>query len=119
MVPVAGLELVESVGNPNLGLLVEYSNLVRGKEDLTVLHRAARHIRQIEIQNPNGWVYPLSADESDYASFFRALKKGGYRGGFSIHGKPTDVFVDGPRAIRLLRGMAVELAATRGGPTTK
>jgi sugar phosphate isomerase/epimerase len=105
-----GLEFVEKVGRPNVQLLVEYSKFVESKEDLSVIRRAAPHIRQVEIENPNGWVYPASVDEADYASFFRALKDGGYRGGFSIHGKPGNVFVTGPRAIAVLRTLAAPLA---------
>lgn len=106
-----GLALVEAVNQPNFQMLVDYTNTLGGKEDLAVVTRAARHIRQIEIQNPNGRVYPRVAGESDYAAFFHALKAGGYRGGFSLHGKPENVFVDGPRAITLLRGVArAELA---------
>ena len=100
------LAFVEEVSHPNVQMLVEYSKFVQGKEDLAIIQRAAPHIRQVEMQNPNGWVYPASVDEADYASFFRALKRGGYRGGFSIHGKPGDVFVNGPRAIAVLRTLA-------------
>ena len=100
------LAFVEEVGQPNVQMLVEYSKFVQGEEDLAIIQRAAPHIRQVEMQNPNGWVYPASVDEADYASFFRALKRGGYHGGFSIHGKPGDVFVNGPRAITVLRTLA-------------
>ncbi len=101
-----GLEFVEKVGHPNCQLLVDYTTFVQAKEDPALLKRAAPHIRQVEIQNPNGRIYPVAADESDYASFIRALKQSGYRGGFSIHGKPGDVFVNGPKAITLLRTLA-------------
>jgi len=101
-----GLEFVEGDGRPNVQLLVDYTSFVQSKEDREVLKRAAPRIGQVEIQNPNGRVYPASADESDYASFFRALKEGGYRGGFSVSGKPGDAVVDGPRAITVLRTLA-------------
>jgi sugar phosphate isomerase/epimerase len=101
-----GLTLVKAVNDPNFQMLVDYGNVTAAKEDLKTVREAAPHIRQIEIQNPNGRVYPRSADESDYASFFRALKEGGYRGGFSIHGAPTNFFEDAPRAIAVLRGLA-------------
>jgi sugar phosphate isomerase/epimerase len=104
------LAFVQKVDHPNVQMLVEYSKFVQSKEDLAVIRKAAPHIRQIEIQNPNGWVYPASVNEADYASFFRALKAGGYHGGFSIHGKPGDVFVNGPKAITVLRTLAAELA---------
>jgi sugar phosphate isomerase/epimerase len=101
-----GLALVEAVNDPHFQLLIDFGYVTQSKEDLKILHRAAKHIRQVEIQNPNGRVYPKAAEEADYASFFRALKQGGYRGGFSIHGAPTDFFVDAPRAIAMLRGVA-------------
>jgi sugar phosphate isomerase/epimerase len=100
------LRLVEAVGSERFQMLADFGYMTEGGEDLSILHRAARHIRQIEIQNPTGRVYPRSADEADYASFFRALKAGGYRGGFSVHGGPTDFFTDAPRAIDVLRRLA-------------
>jgi sugar phosphate isomerase/epimerase len=112
-----GLALVQEVNSPNLQLLVDFTSMVEGREDFAILHQAGTHIRQIEIQNPNGRIYPVSADEADYAGFFRALKAGGYRGGFSIHGKPGDFFANAPKAITMLRRLiASELA---GGPAGK
>jgi D-psicose/D-tagatose/L-ribulose 3-epimerase len=102
------LELIRAVRHPHFQMLVDYSFMAQGKEDLTILHEAGRHIRQVEISNPNGRVYPKSADEVDYGSFFRALRRGGYTGGISIHGQPTDFFTDAPRAIALLRRLAAE-----------
>lgn len=98
-----GFDLVRQVNDDRFQLLADFSFMVQGKEDLSILHKAARSIRQVEISNPNGRVYPRNADEGDYASFFRALEKGGYRGGISIHGAPKDFWVDAPRAIALLR----------------
>ena len=99
-------ELVQTAKQPNLQIMLDYTTFVQSKEDLRILTKAAKAIRQVEIQNPNGRIYPVSADESDYAGCFRALKQGGYRGGFSVHGKPGDVFVNAPRAITLLRKLA-------------
>lgn len=114
-----GLALVEEVKSPNLQMLVDFSSMIEGKEDFSILQKAGRHIRQIEIQNPNGRIYPISADEADYASFFRALKAGGYRGGFSIHGKPGDFFTNAPKAMTMLRGLiATELADRPSGKTS-
>lgn len=103
-----GLALVDDVKSPHLQLLVDFTTMVEAKEDFAILRRAAPHIRQVEIQNPHGRIYPVSRDEADYEGFFRALKAGGYRGGFSVHGKPGDFWVNAPRALALLRGLAVE-----------
>src|SRR4051812_28952537 len=98
-----GLELVRKVDHSNLRMLVDYGNFTTAKEDMKTLREAAPFIKQVEIQNPNGRVYPQRADESDYAGFMKALKDGGYRGGFSIHGAPKNFFEDAPRAIAMLR----------------
>jgi sugar phosphate isomerase/epimerase len=111
-----GLALVDEVKSPNLQLLVDFTTMVEAKEDFAILRRAAPHIRQIEIQNPKGRIYPVSRDEADYVSFFRALKAGGYRGGFSVHGKPGDFWVNAPKALTLLRGLA---ASELAGPAAK
>jgi sugar phosphate isomerase/epimerase len=100
-----GLDLVKAVDSPNLRMLVDYGNFTTAKEHLQTLREAAPYIKQVEIQNPNGRVYPQFAAESDYASFIKALKAGGYRGGFSIHGAPKNFFDDAPRAIAMLRGL--------------
>lgn len=98
-----GLDLVQAVNHDHFQMLVDFSFMVQGNEDMSILYKAGRHIRQVEISNPNGRVYPRSAGEADYAAFFQALKKGGYQGGVSIHGAPKDFWIDAPRAIALLR----------------
>jgi sugar phosphate isomerase/epimerase len=100
-----GLDLVQEVNDPHFALLVDFGHYTTGKEGPAVLTKAAKWIRQVEIQNPTGRVYPRSADEADYAGFVRALREGGYRGGFSIHGAPSDFWVDAPRAIAMLQSV--------------
>jgi sugar phosphate isomerase/epimerase len=100
--------LARAVNHRRFQLLVDFGYVSEGKEDLATIQQAARQIRLVEMSNPDGRVYPRSPDEADYAPFFRALVKGGYRGGFSVHAKPTIFAADAPRAIATLR----ELAAT-------
>jgi sugar phosphate isomerase/epimerase len=52
----------------------------------------------------------MDEKESDYASFFDALKKIGYRGGLSVHASTTSFPADAARAIAFLRRRAHELA---------
>jgi sugar phosphate isomerase/epimerase len=111
-----GLALVEEVNDPHFALLVDFGHYTTGKESPSVLTRAAKWIRQVEIQNPQGRVYPRAAGEADYAGFIQALKAGGYRGGFSIHGAPSDFWVDAPRAIAMLQGL---LKSDGGRPGSK
>jgi D-psicose/D-tagatose/L-ribulose 3-epimerase len=102
------LKLVNAVGRPNFQLLVDYSFMAMQKEDPTVLAKARGHLRHVWISNPNGRVYPMTAEEADYPAFFAALKKIGYRGGISIHARTDNFFADAPPALAFLRKMAAE-----------
>ena len=105
------LALIEKVRRPNFHMLVDYSFMVIGNEDPGVLRDAGPHVRHVWVSNPNGRVYPMASGEADYASFFRALKGIGYRGGISVQAR-TDAFAaDAPRAITFLRGMARTLGS--------
>jgi sugar phosphate isomerase/epimerase len=93
-------------------MMVDYSLLVMQKDDFADLVKAGPRLKHIWISNPaNNRTYAMADGESDYASFFAALKTIGYRGGLSVHGAPvTTMEVDGPRAITFLRGKATALS---------
>jgi sugar phosphate isomerase/epimerase len=107
------MKLVKAVARPNFHILVDYSFLIIQKEDPSVLLAARGHVRHVWIANPNGRVYPMAPGEADYASFFQALAKIGYRGGLSIHAKTQSYAADAPRAITFLRKMAAENLVSR------
>jgi sugar phosphate isomerase/epimerase len=99
-------KLVDAVGDEHFGMMVDYSLLVMQKDDFAELVKAGPRLKHVWISNPaNNRTYAMGDGESDYASFFAALRKMGYRGGLSVHGAPvTTMEVDGPRAIAFLRG---------------
>ena len=98
-----GLALVKAVDRPEIKLLVDYYHLSEEGESPDVLLDAGAAIVHIHVANPKGRVYPLSADESDYARFFRNLCAIGYAGGVSIEGSTEDFDHEAPRAIAMLR----------------
>jgi D-psicose/D-tagatose/L-ribulose 3-epimerase len=100
------LELVRTVHHHRLAILADFSFMTQGGEDYAILHTASPRIKQIEISNPNGRIYPAHENEADYTGFMKALRQGQYRGGFSIHGQPKVFAEDAPRAIAMLRGLA-------------
>jgi sugar phosphate isomerase/epimerase len=106
------VELARKVDRPNFHILVDYSFLVIGQEKPDVIRQAGDHLKHVWMANPNGRVYPMRADEADYAAFFRALAAIGYRGGISVHAKTDDFAGDAPRAIAFLRTQAATLAHT-------
>jgi hydroxypyruvate isomerase len=73
-----------------------------------VLAKAKGKLAHVWISNPNGRTYPTSTEEADYAAFYAALKKIGYRGGISIHARTDNFFADAPPAMAFLRKMAAE-----------
>jgi len=98
-----GLELALAAGDPNVDLMIDYYHLAQEKEDPGIVLRAREHIRHLHIANPAGRVFPLRADESDYAPFFANLKKIGYRARISVEASSKDFAAEAPQAIALLR----------------
>jgi D-psicose/D-tagatose/L-ribulose 3-epimerase len=99
-----GLKWVEEVNHPNFQLMVDFYHLSLEKEDAAILVKAAKHIKHFHIANPNGRVFPQSADEYDYSAFFAQMKKMGFRGGISVEAKTSSFDDQAPKAIAFLRG---------------
>jgi sugar phosphate isomerase/epimerase len=98
-----GLALVNSVGDPNFQLMVDFYHLASVKEDPAIIVRARDHIRHVHMANPEGRVFPRVFDEYDYAPFFAALRAIGYDRRISIEASTKALETDAPRAIALLR----------------
>ena len=98
-----GLRLVNATAEPNVEVMADLYHVSVTKENPSVVLTAGKHLRHVHIANPNGRVFPLSADEYGYAAFFEALKKIGYAGRVSIEGGTKDVAADAPVAIAFLR----------------
>lgn len=98
-----GLRWVEAVNHPNFELLVDIFHLTEENEDAAILVKAGAHLQHIHMANPKGRVFPLSAEEFDYAPFFGALKKIGYHGTITIEAKTEKLSDEGPKAIKFLR----------------
>jgi D-psicose/D-tagatose/L-ribulose 3-epimerase len=113
-----GLRLVEAVAHPNFQLMVDFYHLATEREDPAIIVQARDHIRHFHFANPDGRVFPLDAAEYDYAGFFAAVRRIGFRGGLSIEATPAHgVAADGPRAVAFLH--AALGAHTGTDPTTK
>jgi sugar phosphate isomerase/epimerase len=100
--------LARAVRRPNFKILVDYSFLTIQHEEPRALLAGRGLVHHVWVANPNGRGYALSADQADYAGFFRALRQIGYKGGVSVHAR-TDLFAaDAPRGIAFLRQMAAQ-----------
>ena len=98
-----GLELVNAVDHPNFQLMIDFYHLASEREDPAIVLRAREHLRHLHMANPQGRVFPLTWDEYDYAPFFANLRTIGYDRRISIEATATDLALEAPRAIALLR----------------
>jgi D-psicose/D-tagatose/L-ribulose 3-epimerase len=99
-----GLQFVERINDPGFQLMVDFYHLASEREDPQIIVRARDHIRHFHMANPTGRVFPLAADEYDYAPFFRALRSISYSARISVEASTKDFTADAPRAIAFLRG---------------
>jgi D-psicose/D-tagatose/L-ribulose 3-epimerase len=101
-----GLAWVQAVKHPSFKLMVDFYHLASEKEDPAILVKARKELRHIHIANPNGRLFPQSAEEFDYSGFFANLRKIKYRAGISLEARSTSFDVEGPRALAFLRAAA-------------
>jgi sugar phosphate isomerase/epimerase len=98
-----GLKFVKTVDLPQIKLQVDYYHLAEENESPDILLEAGKSIVHTHIANPQGRVYPISADESNYAPFFVNLCRIGYSNRLSIEASTTDFAAQAPRSIAMLR----------------
>ncbi len=105
------LALVKAVNHPNFKMLVDHYHMSLMKEDPAVIVKAGKnHIVHVQMANPDGRAYPMSDEESDYATFFARLAQIGYRGGVSIEGRSDHFSHDAFKAIMFLRRATLPLS---------
>jgi D-psicose/D-tagatose/L-ribulose 3-epimerase len=98
-----GLELVNAVDHPNFQLMIDFYHLASEQEDPAIVLRAKDQLRHLHVANPTGRVFPQKWEEFDYGPFFANLKAIGYDKRISMEGSTTDLAVQGPITIALLR----------------
>lgn len=102
-----GIEFVNMVNHSRIMLLADFYHMRREEESMDVLLEAAPLIKHIHIANSNGRTFPLDYCEDIYEEFFMKLKAIHYNERISIEAKTQDFMSDGPKALELLRNLAV------------
>lgn len=98
-----GLQWVKAVNEPNFQLLVDIYHMAEENEDPAVILQTGSHLRHVHVSNPRGRIFPLRAEEYDYAPFFKALAQVGYQGAISIEAKTDRLAEEGPQAMAFIR----------------
>lgn len=74
-----GCQLAKDAACENVRVLVDYYHLSEEQEPVAnVAAEGKEFLRHVHFANPNGRVFPKDASESDYRSFFDALKAADY-----------------------------------------
>lgn len=97
------LAWVEAVNDPNIQLMIDYYHFSVEREDPAIIAKVKDHLRHLHMANPNNRVMPLSWTEYNYAPFFAALRQIRYDKRIGLEASSSDLQVDGPKSIRLLR----------------
>jgi D-psicose/D-tagatose/L-ribulose 3-epimerase len=98
-----GLDLVNTVSDPNFELMIDFYHLASEHEDPAIVFKAKDHLRHLHTANPKGRVFPQVWDEFDYAPFFADLRAIGYDKRISVEASTPDLLIQAPPAIALLR----------------
>jgi sugar phosphate isomerase/epimerase len=103
------VKLVDEVAHPAFGVAVDYYHLTLAREPPAAILAAGKHLRHVRLANPAGRAFPMAAGEADYAGFFGALRKVGYRGGIGVEAHSTDFAHEAARSVAFLRTQAATL----------
>jgi sugar phosphate isomerase/epimerase len=97
------LRWVEAVNHPNIQLMIDYYHFSVEKEDPAVILKIKDHLCHLHMANPNNRVMPLNLEEYNYAPFFAVLRQIRYDGLIGLEASSSNLQVEGPRSIALLR----------------
>jgi sugar phosphate isomerase/epimerase len=82
------MKWVEAVHHPNFKCLVDSYHFWLEDEPLKNLEEAMPSIAHVHVADKAGRVAPGESGKSDYAAFFRVLKRGGYDRRISVEAPP-------------------------------
>ncbi len=82
------LRMVHEVNHPNVRMIIDYYHLREENENTDIIWKARKQIVHFHFANPHGRLWPQSpAEDSEYAAFFKQVKRIHFRGGISIEAK--------------------------------
>jgi D-psicose/D-tagatose/L-ribulose 3-epimerase len=99
------LELIETVNDPNIQLMIDFYHLSAEKENAEIIVKARDHIKHLHIANPDGRGFPLKWEEYEYGPFFANLRRIGYDKRISIEVRASDLGRQAPPSIAFLRNV--------------
>jgi D-psicose/D-tagatose/L-ribulose 3-epimerase len=105
------LAWVNAVNDPNIQLMIDFYHFAVEKEDPSDILKVKDHLRHLHMANPNGRVMPLKWEEYNYGPFFALLRQIHYDRLISLEVSNSNLPVEGPQAIALVRR-----AFGEGGP---
>ncbi|MBC7783980.1 MAG: sugar phosphate isomerase/epimerase [Burkholderiales bacterium] len=94
---------VKRVNHPNIQCLVDSYHFWLEDEPLANLEEAMPWIKHVHVADRDGRVAPGESGTSDYASFFKVIKQGGYDLGCSVECRGFDFDKHGTKILGFLK----------------
>lgn len=94
---------VKRLNHPHVKCLVDSYHLWLEDEPLSNLEAAMPDIAHVHVADKDGRVAPGESGTSDYLSFFKVLKAGGYDKLIAVECRGFDLQTTGPRALHFLQ----------------
>lgn len=98
-----GRRLVEEVDHPHFRLLCDLYHVVQNGDSPEDAATAGDYLTHIHMAKPDDRRAMYSGDGSDYAAFFRALKRVGYNGRISFEGSCSDYANELPGVLAVMK----------------
>jgi D-psicose/D-tagatose/L-ribulose 3-epimerase len=99
------MEIIDEIGNENIGLLLDIYHFMRENEKLTNIDdRIIKHILHMHIASKDKRAYPTMPDPT-YVSILMTLRKAGYDDTLSIEASYTDFSYELKKALILLKAL--------------
>ncbi|MDB5325298.1 MAG: xylose isomerase [Phycisphaerales bacterium] len=94
---------VDRLKHPNIKCLVDSYHMWLEAEPLSNLEKAMPSIAHVHVADKEGRVAPGESGQSDYPSFFKVLKRGGYDKLIAVECRGFDLQTTGARALKFLQ----------------
>lgn len=98
-----GRRLVEEVDHPNFRLLCDLYHVAQNGDNPEDAATAGAYLTHIHMAKPDDRRAMYPGDGSDYAAFFRALKRVGYHGRISFEGSCSDYERELPGVLAVMK----------------
>jgi len=103
-----GLKLVKDVNHPNFKVLCDFYHLVQMGGTSEDIRKCGSDLLHTHLANPQTRACPFQGDGAEYSDYFNGVKSANYKGRVSLECNWTDLELEAPGGLLLLKELAKE-----------